>query len=89
MERQENIINEYRGLKTILISALGVLLASLIAFFYTFFSQTYPKTVARIDVLESKVESWDKYKQDLKADIKEIRQTQKEIYMLIMRKVHQ
>lgn len=77
--------------RTLTIGTMGILLASLVAFFYTFFAQTYPKTVARIDVIEERVKNWVNLHRDLKADltnmqgnIKDVRDGQKELLILLL-----
>ena len=72
--------------KTILVSTLALMFSGLVSFFYTFFSQVFPTTQTKIQVLESRSKGWDETRTILVNEVKEIKTQQHEIYLLILDK---
>ena len=65
-------------------SSAGLLASGLISFIYTFFTQVYPKTEARLDVLAERVRVSKEFENHVTVELKEIRVAQKELYILLL-----
>ena len=70
--------------KTLIVSTLALMASGLVSFFYTFFAQSYPKIQSKIEVLDQKIKGWDTFHGDVRGSLKEIRDAQRQVYMILM-----